>query len=219
VIEITGLSVEQVAEPRSTEESTMTAEEGEPTAADSEDQPRSLPEEVVVSREDLDSNWMTVGKAARILGVSESTVRRRLAVGTLRGELVHDPLIGAKRWMIHVDELPTPESEAGTLIPIEAIDRLESAWDALREATARAERAERIAEFEKDRRAEAETDRRRLRSLLAAENQLAEQVSKLEREKRITVEKERDRLRAMLDAKEPVSKSRWKAFNDRWLRR
>ena len=221
VIEITGLSFEQVAEPPQTDEPSEVEAE-EPTTIDEEDSLASgledeaplSSEEIVMNRDDLDSDWVTVGQAARILEVSESTVRRRLASGSLRGELVHDPLIGARRWMIHIDELPTSDSSAGTLVPIEAIDRLESAWEALREATARAELAERIDEFEKGRRIEAEQERDRLRSLLSAEHQLAERVSGLERDKRVQVEKERDRLLAILNA-EPQPKSRWRTWLER----
>ena len=94
---------------------------------------------------------------------------------------------------------------------LEAIDRLEQAWARTRDEVARAERAERILEFEKERRIEAERERDRLRSLLAAEHELAERVSQLERQRRLEVEQERDRLRAMLDAEPTRMWRRWMA--------
>lgn len=222
VIEITDLWIERPSAEHSVDESggtTPPVSRPELVVSPPEIEEEADSEEGVPHLEDLDSNWVTVGRAARLLDVSESTVRRRLAAGTLNGELAYDPAIGTKRWMIHTSELPDDDSRAGTLVPIEAIDRLEAAWEALREATGRAERAERIAEFEKNRRAEAERERDRLRSLLTAENQLADRVAKLERDKRQQVEKERDRLRAMLEAEKPATKSRWQAITDSLLDR
>lgn len=162
--------------------------------------------------DNLSDDWVTLAKAAELLGVSERTVRRKLKNGEIPGELVHDPEIGTERWMVDTSEILTKRSESAVLVPIEAIDRLELAWTQTREAVARAEIAERVAEFERERRIEAEQDRDRLRSLLEAESALAERVSDLEKRRRIEAERERDRLRAILES-EPPPPSRWR----RWL--
>ena len=162
----------------------------------------------------LGDDFVTLAKAAELLGVSERTVRRKLKNGEIPGELAFDPEIGTDRWMVDTSELLTEESESAVLVPMEAIDRLELAWTQVREAVARAEIAERIADFEKERRKEAEQDRDRLRSLLEAESALAQRVSDLEKKRRIEAERERDRLRAILDSDAPSeSPSRWR----RWL--
>lgn len=212
IIDLTGMRPDQRISPEDDEEPRNDAsDQGAPTS----NAPSQPSEDTLPSIDDLEGAWVTVAKAAQLLEVSETTVRRRLGAGTLRGQLVHDPAIGSKRWMVDEAELPSQRSEpTGALVPIEAIDRLEAAWEALREATARAERAERVAEFEKERRIEAERDRKRLREIQAAETELTQRVVRLEKEKRAQIEKERDRLRAMLEAEEPKRKSRWKTFTD-----
>jgi len=106
----------------------------------------------------LGDGWLTIAEAAEALEVSAKTIRRRLKAGELTGELVHDPKIGAQRWMIDGEALPTAPGAA--LIPVELLDRLEDAWRQARQSAAEAAKAEQRAEFEKDRRqrAEAETD-------------------------------------------------------------
>ncbi len=159
----------------------------------------------------LSEDWVTLAKAAELLGVSERTVRRKLKNGEIPGELAFDPEIGTERWMVDTTDLLTARAESAVLVPIEAIDRLEMAWTQVREAVARAEIAERIAEFEKERRVEAERDRDRMRELLNAETELANRVSNLEKRRRIEAERERDRLRALLEAEdvEPSRFRRW----------
>ena len=106
----------------------------------------------------LGEGWLTIAEAAEALEVSAKTIRRRLKAGEITGELVHDPKIGAERWMIDGSALPTAPGAA--LIPVELLDRLEDAWRQARESAAEAAKAEQRAEFEKDRRqrAEVETD-------------------------------------------------------------
>jgi len=106
----------------------------------------------------LREGWLTIAEAAEALEVSAKTIRRRLKAGELTGELVHDPMIGAKRWMIDGSALPTASGAA--LIPVELLDRLEAAWAEVRESAGQAAVAEQRAEFEKERRqrAEAETE-------------------------------------------------------------
>jgi len=106
----------------------------------------------------LREGWLTIAEAAEALEVSAKTIRRRLKAGEITGELVHDPKIGAERWMIDGSALPTAAGSA--LIPVELLDRLEAAWAEARESAAEAAVAEQRADFEKDRRqrAEAETD-------------------------------------------------------------
>lgn len=161
----------------------------------------------------LGDDWVTLAEAAQLLGVSERTIRRKVKNGEIPGELAFDPDIGTDRWMVDTSELLTQRAESAVLVPIEAIDRLELAWAQVREAVARAEIAERIADFEKERRREAEQDRDRLRSLLEAETALAQRVSDLEKKRRIEAERERDRLRAILESDEDVEPKRWR----RWL--
>lgn len=161
----------------------------------------------------LGDDWVTLAEAAELLGVSERTIRRRVKNGEIPGELAFDPDIGTERWMVDTSELLTQRAESAVLVPIEAIDRLELAWAQVREAVARAEIAERVADFEKERRKEAEQDRDRLRSLLEAETALAHRVSDLEKKRRIEAERERDRLRAILESDEPAEPKRWR----RWL--
>ena len=162
----------------------------------------------------LGDDWVTLAKASELLGVSERTVRRKLKNGEIPGELAFDPEIGTERWMVDTSELLTERGESAVLVPIEAIDRLEMAWTQVREAVARAEIAERVAEFERERRKEAEQDRDRLRSLLEAESELAQRVSNLEKKRRIEAERERDRLRAILESDGPSDEpKRWR----RWL--
>lgn len=161
----------------------------------------------------LGDDWVTLAKSAELLGLSERTVRRKLKSGEITGQLVFDPEIGTNRWMVHLEDLPdVAAASSSVLVPIEAIDRLELAWSQTREAVARAEVAERIADFEKERRMVAETERDRLRSLLQAESALAERVSELEKKRRIEAERERDRLRSILEAgnqPEPGRLRRW----------
>jgi len=106
----------------------------------------------------LGEGWLTITEAAEALEVSAKTIRRRLKAGEITGELVHDPKIGAERWMIEGSTLPTAPGAA--LIPVELLDRLEAAWAEVRESAAEAAKAEQRADFEKARRqrAEAETD-------------------------------------------------------------
>lgn len=178
-----------------------------------------MEEELVTTERDprvdsLDEDWVTLAKAAELLGVSERTVRRKLKNGEIPGELAYDPEIGAERWMVDTSELLTQHAESTVLVPMEAIDRLEMAWAQVREAVARAEIAERIADFEKERRMEAEKDRDRLRSLLQAESELAQRVSDLEKKRRIEAERERDRLRDILESEiKPNEPKKWR----RWL--
>ena len=164
--------------------------------------------------ESLGDSWVTLARAAELLQISERTVRRKLKSGELTGELTFDSDIGTERWMVLLEDRPLPEPMAhgGVLVPIEAIDRLEIAWAQVREAQARAQTAERIVEFEKERRREVEQERDRLRSLLEAETALADRVSELEKRRRIEAERERDRLRSILESERPES-SRWR----RWL--
>jgi hypothetical protein len=94
------------------------------------------------------------------------------------------------------------------MVPIQVIERLEKAWADARDAMARAEVADRVAEFEKQRRIEAEQERDKLRAMLKAENEMATKVADLERHRRQEAEQERDRIRAMLDVERDPSK--WK---------
>jgi len=116
--------------------------------------------------------------------VSAKTIRRRLKAGELIGELVHDPKIGAERWMIDGEALPTAPGAA--LIPVELLDRLEDAWRQARESAAEAAKAEQRADFEKDRRqrAEAETDTAKVER-----DRFAFEVEEL----RVTLQAEQDR--------------------------
>jgi hypothetical protein len=192
-------------------------EDGSPAitiSLQAEDEGKELSEDPVIPVEALAGDWVTVSKAARLLEQSESTIRRKLKTGSLVGQLVFDSTIGSKRWMVDASEFPANSANSAALVPMEVIDRLEQAWDSTRETFARAERAERVAEFEKERRVEAEQERDRLRSLLAAENELAGRVARLEKQRRLEVEQERDRLLALLEAK-PQPRSRWKRLRDR----
>jgi len=65
--------------------------------------------------------------------------------------------------MVDGSKLPALPGTA-ELIPIELLDRLADAWTQAREATAAQARAEQVAEFEKIRRKETETDLFRLRA-------------------------------------------------------
>jgi len=102
----------------------------------------------------LGEGWLTIAEAAEALEVSGKTIRRRLKAGEIIGELVHDPKIGAERWMIDGAALPTAPGVA--LIPVELLDRLEDAWRQARESAAEAAKAEQRADFEKERRQRAE---------------------------------------------------------------
>jgi hypothetical protein len=161
--------------------------------------------------DNLGEDGVTLAKAAELLGVSERTVRRKLKNGDVPGELAFDPEIGTERWMVDTSELLTARSQSAVLVPLEAIDRLELAWTQTREAVARAEIAERVAQFEKERRIEAESDRDRMRELLNAEAELATRVSNLEKRRRLEAERERDRLRSLLEAEE-VEPTWWQRF-------
>jgi len=104
----------------------------------------------------LGEGWLTIAEAAKALEVSAKTIRRRLKAGEITGELVHDPKIGAERWMIDAEALPTAPGAA--LIPVELLDRLEDAWRQARESAAEAAIAEQRVDFEKDRRQRAEAE-------------------------------------------------------------
>jgi len=132
----------------------------------------------------LGEGWLTIAEAAEALEVSAKTIRRRLKGGEITGELVHDPKIGAERWMIDGQALPTAPGAA--LIPVELLDRLEDAWRQARESAAEAAKAEQRAEFEKDRRqrAEVETDTAKVER-----DRFAFEVEEL----RVTLKAEQDR--------------------------
>jgi len=132
----------------------------------------------------LGEGWLTIAEAAEALEVSAKTIRRRLKAGEITGELVHDPKIGAERWMIDGSALPTAPGAA--LIPVELLDRLEDAWRQARESAAEAAKAEQRADFEKDRRqrAEAETDTAKVER-----DRFAYEVEEL----RVTLQAEQDR--------------------------
>jgi len=132
----------------------------------------------------LEEGWLTIAEAAETLEVSAKTIRRRLKAGEITGELVHDPKIGAQRWMIDGSALPTAPGAA--LIPVELLDRLEDAWRQARESAAEAAVAEQRADFEKDRRqrAEAETDTAKVER-----DRFAFEVEEL----RVTLQAEQDR--------------------------
>ncbi|HXV70597.1 MAG TPA: hypothetical protein VEB69_04280 [Acidimicrobiia bacterium] len=159
--------------------------------------------------EEFEESWVTVAQASQLLGLSDTTVRRKLKTGELNGEMAFDSSIGSRRWLVDLTGVEIVQPETTTLVPMAAIDRLEKAWADTRDAVARAETAERIANFERERRIEAEGERDRLRSLLTAENDLAQRIAELEKNRRIQAEKERDRLRALLEV-EP--KNTW------WMR-
>jgi len=112
---------------------------------------------------DLGDGWVTLAAAAELLGLSDKTVRRKVKTGELPGQLAFDPAIGSKRWMIDSSQLPALPGNA-ELIPVELLDRLAEAWSQARDATAAQARAEQVAEFEKMRRKETETDMFRLRT-------------------------------------------------------
>jgi len=112
---------------------------------------------------DLGDGWVTLAEAAELLGQSDKTVRRKVKSGELAGQLAFDPAIGSKRWMLDESKLPTLPGNA-ELIPVELLDRLADAWSQAREATAAQARAEQVAEFEKIRRKETETDMFRMRT-------------------------------------------------------
>ncbi len=183
----------------------------------------------------LGEGWITLSRAAELLGESADRLRRKLKSGDIPGQLVFDPDIGRERWMVNtsmlsvrapdlgvvpdLDVVPDPgDADPGVLVPMEAIDRLEEAWARLRDAVARAEVAERRVDFEKQRRQhaeqrlqDAEQDRDRLRQMLKAENEIAERVVELESQKRQELEQERDRLRSVLEA-EQSRKTRWRKW-------
>jgi len=110
---------------------------------------------------DLGDDWVTLAQAAELLGLSDKTVRRKVKTGELSGQMAFDPAIGSKRWMVDSARLPALPGNA-ELIPIEMLDRLAEAWAEARDATAAQARAEEIADFEKLRRQETETDQLRL---------------------------------------------------------
>jgi len=112
---------------------------------------------------DLGDDWVTLAEAAELLGQSDKTVRRKVKTGELFGQMAFDPAIGSKRWMVDSSQLPALPGTA-ELIPIEMLDRLAEAWTQAREATAAQARAEQVAEFEKIRRKETETDMFRMRT-------------------------------------------------------
>jgi DNA-binding transcriptional MerR regulator len=122
----------------------------------------------------LGEGWLTIAEAAEALEVSAKTIRRRLKAGEITGELVHDPKIGAERWMIDGSTLPTAPGVA--LIPVELLDRLEDAWRQAREASAEAAVAELRADFETDRRQRTEA---RLETSEGDRDRLAREVTRL----------------------------------------
>jgi len=132
----------------------------------------------------LGEGWLTIAEAAETLEVSAKTIRRRLKAGELTGELVHDPKIGAQRWMIDGEALPTAPGAA--LIPVELLDRLEDAWRQARESAAEAAKAEQRAEFEKDRRQRAEVE---TETAKVERDRFASEVEEL----RVTLQAEQDR--------------------------
>jgi len=112
---------------------------------------------------DLGDGWVTLAEAAELLGQSDKTIRRKVKSGELPGQLAFDPKIGSHRWMVDSSKLPALPGNA-ELIPVELLDRLADAWSQAREATAAQARAEQVAEFEKIRRKETETDMFRMRT-------------------------------------------------------
>lgn len=112
------------------------------------------------------TNWLTIADVAQQLEVSVKTVRRRLKLGELTGEMVHDPTIGADRWMFDPDNLPRSSGSAA-VIPVELLDRLADAYKDAADANARAEVAERVTEFEKERRTATEAERDALTARIA----------------------------------------------------
>jgi len=132
----------------------------------------------------LGESWLTIAEAAEALEVSAKTIRRRLKAGEITGELVHDPKIGAQRWMIDGEALPTAPGAA--LIPVELLDRLEDAWRQARESAAEAAVAEQRAEFETDRRQRAEVE---TETAKVERDRFAFEVGEL----RVTLQAEQDR--------------------------
>jgi len=132
----------------------------------------------------LGDSWLTIAEAAEALEVSAKTIRRRLKAGEITGELVHDPKIGAERWMIDGEALPTAPGAA--LIPVELLDRLEDAWRQARESAAEAAKAEQRADFEKDRRQRAEVE---TETAKVERDRFAFEVGEL----RVTLQAEQDR--------------------------
>lgn len=111
------------------------------------------------SLDDVGEGWVTLPVAAARLGVSIKTLRRRIKAGEVEARMVQDPSIGGERWMIQAEE-PAPKAE---IISIEVLAKLEEAWQRVTEATARAEVAEKVLEFERERRERAEAETERLR--------------------------------------------------------
>jgi len=132
----------------------------------------------------LGEDWLTIAEAAEALEVSAKTIRRRLKAGEITGELVHDPKIGAERWMIDGQALPTAPGAA--LIPVELLDRLEAAWAEVRESAGQAAVAEQRAEFEKERRQRAEFE---TETAKVERDRFAYEVEEL----RVTLKAEEDR--------------------------
>jgi len=132
----------------------------------------------------LGESWLTIAEAAEALEVSAKTIRRRLKAGEITGELVHDPKIGAERWMIDGSALPTAPGAA--LIPVELLDRLEDAWRQARESAGQAAVAEQRADFEKERRQRAEFE---TETAKVERDRFAYEVEEL----RVTLKAEEDR--------------------------
>jgi len=122
----------------------------------------------------LGEGWLTIAQAAEALEVSAKTIRRRLKAGEITGKLVHDPKIGAERWMIDGSTLPTAPGVA--LIPVELLDRLEDAWRQARESAAEAAKAELRADFETERRQRTEAQ---LETAVEVGDNLAREVTRL----------------------------------------
>jgi hypothetical protein len=63
---------------------------------------------------------VNVPEAARLLRVSEQTVRRRLRSGELHGRQVTSP--GGFLWMVEIpDELPVEDTESGEIVAMKAL--------------------------------------------------------------------------------------------------
>lgn len=101
--------------------------------------------------------WVTLAEAAALLDQSQKTVRRKIKAGELVAEMRHDPEIGSKRWFVDAHQLPRPPGTA-LPVPIEVVERIEALHREIAAAGARAEKAEIIAEFERERRKILEDD-------------------------------------------------------------
>lgn len=107
--------------------------------------------------------WLTIGEAADLLGVSAKTVRRKIKSGDLVAEMRHDSDIGSERWYIDAEKLPRQPGTA-SVVSVEVLATIDALHRELTAATARAEVAETVAEFQAERRRELEAELERLRS-------------------------------------------------------